>query len=139
MIDEVVRAANELGMSQDEIHYEAFQINTSGDPFTVELRHSKKTMEVDADKTLLETLREAGLEVESSCETGNCGTCRVDVCEGKVVCIFSLALSRSLSYSMDALSYGDAFWKHSAVVLSINFGFHGVYRFRVKLIQLTGA
>lgn len=84
MIDEIVRASNACGMSQDEIHYEAFQIATSGDPFTVELKNSKKTLNVDAEKTLLETMREAGLEVDSSCETGNCGTCRVEVCQGKV-------------------------------------------------------
>ena len=84
MTTSALRAATELGMSQDEIHYEAFQADGTGDPFTVELRKSKKTLSVDGDKTLLETMREAGLEVDSSCETGNCGTCKVDVCEGKV-------------------------------------------------------
>jgi ferredoxin-NADP reductase len=84
MIDEIVRVSSAIGMSQEEIHYEAFQIATSGDPFTVELKKSKKTLEVGAEKTLLETMREAGLEVDSSCETGNCGTCRVEVCAGKV-------------------------------------------------------
>jgi MOSC domain-containing protein YiiM/ferredoxin-NADP reductase len=84
MIDDLVRASKSCGMSQDEIHYEAFQIATSGDPFTVELAKTKKTLRVDGEKTLLETLREAGLEVDSSCETGNCGTCRVEVCSGKV-------------------------------------------------------
>lgn len=84
MIDEVVRASNALGMSQDEIHYEAFQAVTSGDPFTVELAKSKRTLEVGAEQTLLEAMREAGLEVDSSCETGSCGTCRIEVCKGKV-------------------------------------------------------
>jgi ferredoxin-NADP reductase len=84
MIDDIIRLSSKCGMSQDEIHYEAFQTETSGDPFTVELKKSKKVLQVDEEKTLLETLREAGLEVESSCEAGNCGTCRVEVCEGKV-------------------------------------------------------
>ncbi|KAE8452735.1 hypothetical protein EG329_013007 [Mollisiaceae sp. DMI_Dod_QoI] len=84
MIDDVVRSANAVGMSQDEVHYEAFQINTSGDPFTVELKKSGKVLEVDAEKTLLQVMREAGLDVDSSCETGNCGTCRIEVCDGKV-------------------------------------------------------
>jgi ferredoxin-NADP reductase len=84
MIDHIIRLSNECGMSQDEIHYEAFQTSTSGDPFKVELKKSKNVLEVEEEKTLLETLREAGLEVESSCEVGNCGTCRVEVCEGKV-------------------------------------------------------
>jgi ferredoxin len=84
MIDDIIRLSNECGMSQDEIHYEAFQTSSSGDPFTVELKKSKKVLQVEEGKTLLETLREAGLEVESSCEAGNCGTCSVEVCEGKV-------------------------------------------------------
>ncbi len=68
MVDELFRASTELGISQDEIHYEAFQALTTGGPFTIELAKSKKTLNVDGDKTLLETLREAGLGVESSCE-----------------------------------------------------------------------
>ncbi|RFU25608.1 hypothetical protein B7463_g10724, partial [Scytalidium lignicola] len=84
MLDEVLQAGKECGMSPDEVHYEAFQISTSGDPFTVELAKSNKTLHVDGDKSLLEVLRVAGLEVDSSCETGNCGTCRVEVCSGRV-------------------------------------------------------
>jgi ferredoxin len=84
MINDIILCSNDCGVSQDEIHYEAFQTSTSGDPFTVELKKSKKVLQVEEENTLLETLREAGLEVESSCEAGNCGTCRVEVCEGKV-------------------------------------------------------
>jgi ferredoxin-NADP reductase len=84
MIDEVMRVQTELKIDPGEIHYEAFQIDASGDPFTVELAKTKQVLNVEGDKTLLETLREAGLEVESSCETGNCGTCRVEVCKGSV-------------------------------------------------------
>jgi ferredoxin len=71
-------------VGEDEIHYEAFQIATSGDPFTVELKQSQKILEVPAEKTLLQVMREAGLEVDSSCEAGNCGTCRLEVCSGQV-------------------------------------------------------
>ncbi|CZR53318.1 related to phthalate 4,5-dioxygenase oxygenase reductase subunit [Phialocephala subalpina] len=84
MIDTIVRSANEVGMSQEDIHFEAFQINTSGDPFTVQVKNSGQKLEVKGEKTLLQVLRDAGLDVDSSCETGNCGTCRVEVCEGKV-------------------------------------------------------
>lgn len=83
MIDDVVESAEVLGMGKDELHVEAFEIETGGDPFTVEVKGTGKRLEVEGDKTLLQVLREAGLEVDSSCETGNCGTCRV-VCEGKV-------------------------------------------------------
>jgi MOSC domain-containing protein YiiM/ferredoxin-NADP reductase len=84
LIDDVVRSSNACGVGEDEIHYEAFQIATSGDPFTVELKQSQKTLEVPAEKTLLQVMREAGLEVDSSCEAGNCGTCRLEVCSGQV-------------------------------------------------------
>ena len=84
MIDDSVRAAKSCGMSSDEIHYEAFQMATSGDPFTVELAKSKQKLEVGGEQTLLQVLREAGFDVDSSCETGNCGTCKLDVCSGRV-------------------------------------------------------
>lgn len=84
MIDDSIRAANSCSMSRDEIHYEAFQMATSGDLFTVELKKSGRKLEVGEEQTLLQVLREAGLDVDSSCETGNCRTCRVEVCEGRV-------------------------------------------------------
>ena len=34
-------------------------------------------------KTILEVLRENGLEVPSSCETGTCGTCRTKYLSGE--------------------------------------------------------
>jgi len=89
LIDDIVRSSTELGMSQDEIHYEAFQTNVGGDPFTVEVNKpqgegKKGVLEVGDGETLLQVLKREGWDVDSSCETGNCGTCRVKVCEGKV-------------------------------------------------------
>jgi hypothetical protein len=81
MIDDIVRCSNECGISQDEIH-----------PFTVEIKKENMVLTVDEDKTLLQTIRDAGLEVDSSCETGNCGTC-------KVVSIILRALSPHLDVS----------------------------------------
>jgi ferredoxin-NADP reductase len=84
MLDDLTRSSIELGVSQDEIHYEAFQTDAPGEPFTVQLKSSKTVLRVEGENTLLQTLKEAGLDVDSSCEVGNCGTCRVEVCEGKV-------------------------------------------------------
>lgn len=86
MIDEVVRASNACAISQDDVHYEAFSMQNTGDPFTVELSKSRpgETVPVKSEQTLLQVMRESGLDVESSCEVGNCGTCRVEVCEGRV-------------------------------------------------------
>lgn len=68
LIDDVIRSSNACGIAGDEIHNEAFQIATDGDPFTAELKQSKKILNVPADKTLLQVMREAGFEVDSSCE-----------------------------------------------------------------------
>lgn len=83
LVEEVQKVAGELGMGRDEIHYEAFQFDGSGDPFEVEVPGGK-VLQVLGEKTLLETVREVGLELDSSCEVGNCGACRVTVKEGKV-------------------------------------------------------
>jgi ferredoxin-NADP reductase len=90
LIDDVVKSSTVLGISQDEIHYEAFQSQTGGDPFTVEVNDpqgpgKKGKLDVGEGETLLQVLRKEGWDVDSSCETGNCGTCRVKVCEGTVV------------------------------------------------------
>jgi phthalate 4,5-dioxygenase reductase subunit len=40
-------------------------------------------LDVPTDRTILEALREHGLEVPSSCETGTCGTCRTKLLDGE--------------------------------------------------------
>lgn len=94
MMDEARREAKKRGLGGDEIHFEAFGADTTGDPFEVEVRsvHQKgkedKTvlLKVGAEETLLEVLRKHfGDEgVASSCEVGNCGTCRVALRSGRV-------------------------------------------------------
>lgn len=85
--NEVRRISNELGIPEKEIHYEAFQAETGGDPFTVEVKGKEELgkLDVGEEETLLQVLKRVGLEVDSSCEVGNCGTCRVKVCEGTVL------------------------------------------------------
>jgi ferredoxin-NADP reductase len=80
----VIDTANTIGVSADNLHFEKFEVSTSGDPFTAELADSGRTIEVEATQTLLDALREAGLDIPSSCEAGNCGTCRTGLKSGKV-------------------------------------------------------
>ncbi|OAG44430.1 hypothetical protein AYO21_01426 [Fonsecaea monophora] len=80
----ITEAAHSMGVCSSHLHFESFEIATSGDPFMAELADSGKTLSVDGEKTLLDALREAGLDISSSCEAGNCGTCRVGVRSGKV-------------------------------------------------------
>lgn len=84
MVSAVREAAAHLEITDDEIHYEAFSTNTSGNAFEVELKKKGKVVKVGEEQTLLEVLKEVGMDVESSCEVGNCGTCRVEVCGGQV-------------------------------------------------------
>lgn len=57
-------------------------VSGSDQPFDIELRRSGISITVPADVTVLQALRDAGVEADSSCEEGNCGTCEVKVLEG---------------------------------------------------------
>ena len=52
--------------------------------FTVELADSGLSVEVPADRTLLQALRAVGVDVPSDCEEGLCGSCEIAVVEGAV-------------------------------------------------------
>ncbi len=52
--------------------------------FEVELKDSGLTVTVPADQTLLTTLRCAGIDIQSDCEEGLCGSCEVRVLAGSV-------------------------------------------------------
>jgi len=83
---EAVRAMTEH-WSSAAVHFEAFSeadIHKATDrAFKVKLAKTGKTVEVPADKTIMEVLREHGLDVPSSCETGTCGTCRTKLIAGE--------------------------------------------------------
>jgi ferredoxin len=50
--------------------------------FTVELARSGRSFVVPADKSILDTLLEAGIEVDRSCEEGLCGSCETRLLAG---------------------------------------------------------
>ena len=71
------------------VHFEHFtnallDSSTTGQdgPFAVQLLRSGKTVEVPPDRTIIEVLRERGVEVETSCESGLCGTCKTRYVSG---------------------------------------------------------
>jgi len=53
--------------------------------FRVRLQKSGAEYEVPRDKSIVQVLREHGVEVETSCESGLCGTCRTRYFEGEPV------------------------------------------------------
>ena len=72
------------------LHIERFSASgTQLDPsheigFDVELQDSGLTVHVPPEKTTLQALREAGVDVQSDCEEGLCGTCEVRLVEGEI-------------------------------------------------------
>jgi len=78
--------AAELGWPDEAVHFEHFgnaaPLDTRG-AFQVRLARSGLNLTVPDGQTLLQTLREHGVPVPSSCEQGACGTCRVAVLDGQ--------------------------------------------------------
>ena len=70
------------------VHFEAFteaaETRPDDRPFTVRLATSGGSVAVPVGKTILEALRDHGLDVPSSCESGTCGTCRTRLISGDV-------------------------------------------------------
>lgn len=73
--------------SSAAVHFEAFSDaethKPTDKPFKVRLARSGEAIDVPVTQTILEALRDHGLEVPSSCETGTCGTCRTKLLAGQ--------------------------------------------------------
>jgi phthalate 4,5-dioxygenase reductase subunit len=83
---EAVRAMTDH-WSSTAVHFEAFSEaethKPTDKPFRLRLARSGEVLDVPTTKTILEVLRDRGLEVPSSCETGTCGTCRTKLVAGE--------------------------------------------------------
>jgi vanillate O-demethylase ferredoxin subunit len=74
---------------EDSIHLEYFSSDTlalskPSDGFEIELARSGLTLRVSQDETIADTVRKAGVDVETSCEQGVCGTCITQVIDGLI-------------------------------------------------------
>ncbi|MFI6350290.1 PDR/VanB family oxidoreductase [Streptomyces sp. NPDC050560] len=83
-MDHVEDAARRAGTPEERVHEENFanDVDLTGTPFTVVAARSGVTATVAADRTVAETLRDHGVQVRTSCETGVCGTCLTKVLAG---------------------------------------------------------
>lgn len=86
MLDAARAAAAEWGWPAAAVHFEYFK-NThaldSGTGFEVALARSTVTLAVPAGRSILQVVRDHGVDLPSSCEQGACGTCIADVLEGE--------------------------------------------------------
>lgn len=69
------------------VHFETFSpvqpVRVDDRTFAVQMDNDPPVM-VAADQTILEALRANGLTVQSSCESGSCGTCKTRLLSGEV-------------------------------------------------------
>ena len=73
------------GRPAEQVHVEDFsapELKPLEGGFIVVLAKSGREFEVAPGSTILETLRQAGLNVPASCEQGVCGTCETTILEG---------------------------------------------------------
>jgi vanillate O-demethylase ferredoxin subunit len=82
----VLSTARERGWPEAQLHYEFFaaDVAPSADDasFEVQLASSGRVVVVPKDKTVVEALACAGIEVPTSCGQGVCGTCVTRVLDG---------------------------------------------------------
>lgn len=81
MIDHVLARAKANGWPDSHVHYEHFAKAPPGEPFSVELKASGKTIEVGGNQSLLEAMEAAGVDAPYLCRGGACGQCETDVLE----------------------------------------------------------
>jgi ferredoxin-NADP reductase len=83
MLDAFESAAS--GRPPGQVHLERFSPAkvAGGGAFFVELAQSGRRIFVDADESIADALRAQGIEVQTSCEQGICGTCETRVLAGR--------------------------------------------------------
>ena len=86
MIDAARSIAAEAGWPTEAIHFEYFKNESDRDDsaaFDVTLARRNETLRIGAGMSLLDGLRNAGIDLPSSCEQGACGTCIATVLDGE--------------------------------------------------------
>jgi vanillate monooxygenase ferredoxin subunit len=85
-MDAVLSAARASAWPESQLHYEFFSAeiapSDSDAGFDIKLASSGRIIPVPKDQTVTQALSAAGIEVQTSCEQGVCGTCLTRVLEG---------------------------------------------------------
>lgn len=85
LLELVRELAQVRGMGESQVHFELFANEVSHAderPFKVRLQRSGMELTVPAGRSLAEVLKEHGVAIDTSCEQGVCGTCRVGLIDG---------------------------------------------------------
>ena len=92
----LVNGLDEWGVAEKQIHFEAFgpasvrkvsKSELQDEVSTCKVRFSKSKVEADWSpdcESILELAEEAGVELDSGCRAGNCGSCEIGILKGKV-------------------------------------------------------
>lgn len=84
----VIAAAERAAWPANQLHREYFKVDAPaplvGDqPFQIQLAQSGQLFNVPANRTIVAVLRDAGIDLPISCESGVCGTCLTGVLAGE--------------------------------------------------------
>jgi ferredoxin-NADP reductase len=85
LLESVAEVCAAAGIRCETEHFGAATPRTdvgASDEVELELRRSGLTVVAEPDTTLLQAIRDAGVDIESDCEEGYCGTCETAILEG---------------------------------------------------------
>lgn len=86
-MDAALGMARTSGWSEDRLHYEFFageSVQREGDAgFEIEIASTGQVVRVAPEQTVVQALAGIGVEVQTSCEQGVCGTCLTRVLSGE--------------------------------------------------------
>lgn len=87
-MEAVMATARQNGWPQENVHSEYFsgrpQAVERNVPFDVKVASTGRVVRVGCEQSALDALRSAGIDVQSSCAEGVCGTCMTRVLAGEV-------------------------------------------------------
>jgi vanillate monooxygenase ferredoxin subunit len=86
MMDLAVEIAKKQGWDDGHLHLERF-VGVEAKPgdareFLIEIKKTGQLVTIPADKTVVEALRDVGIEIPVSCEQGVCATCLTNIIAG---------------------------------------------------------
>ncbi len=85
MLADIETSARMLGIAKDRIQIELFttEVSNKNTALVLELAYANKFIKVDPDQSLLNAVRDAGIDTNFDCCVGDCGTCAVKILQGE--------------------------------------------------------